>query len=432
MLSETYSFIIQIVNDIIRVWNVEIYVYGAIVSVAPYEILKDFSGLKGAIVGDPEDIIYDMYNGILRDKSMNNELNIIYGGLFNIEKNRYSSESLITYGKIREHIRINTSNGCLHDCSFCILNKRHGISNEMILCVRNMKDVFKEIIYIYEKYNITSFFFNDRNIVDGGKERLWELCSYLEEYGESFSFCAFARADSFTYEDLDLLKCLRKNGFVMFDIGIEAGNDADLALYNKQNTIVFDLFSKTDIDIRTNFIMINPFSTWDRLAENYMFLKENEIHTWQCFVSKLKLFCGTALFRKACDEGRIIDRQSPKAVFDYQCKDPFADDYKKFAEWLIREKKDWVEKSFINEKTLERIREIMVKENIIYEKYANRVENIKRELAHESSDYFSFILDKNVDKAYLTFDNFRVNLERQYFKIAVLWKQVNRVLNNHA
>lgn len=287
-------------------------------------------------------------------------------------------------------------------------------------------------LYIYEKYGVISFFFNDRNIVDGGKERLWELCSYLESYETSFSFCAFARADSFSENDLQLLRYLRKNGFVMFDIGIDAGNDSDLLLYNKQvqiekNSEIFRILKKADIDIRVNFIMLNPFSTYNTIVENYNFLKKNKVFLWRSYISELKLFYGTSLFQAAYDDGLLSSVHSPGEVYEYQCINSFANEYKLFLEWVLKEKTDVLNKTVMNEKTLEHICEMMGVNDILYQVFADKLNAIKDELAFESSRYFAFILEHNIDKGYSEFNAFQNSLEKIFFKIAVLWNKVNKM-----
>lgn len=148
ILPEAYDVCKRLVNEITNNSDVQIYAYGAMVSVAPNEVLKDIAGLKGVIVGDSEEIIASMYEGDIQLIKEKCESRVLYGGLFDITKIETASESLIKYGKINSHIRINTTNGCLHDCSFCILNKKYGIPKGSQFFVRNMKDVFDEIVYI--------------------------------------------------------------------------------------------------------------------------------------------------------------------------------------------------------------------------------------------------------------------------------------------
>lgn len=360
ILPETYSICRALVNDISsNNKEVRVYVYGAMVSVAPNEVLKDIVGLSGVIVGDAEEVIDSMC--CENDSNIQNKNNskIIYGELFDLKKLKNASEALVKYGKVNSHVRINTTNGCLHNCSFCVLNKKYGNGVVNKFTVRDMKDVYNEIIYIYEKHGITSFYINDRNITDAGKQRLFELCSLFENYGVKFTFFAFARADSFNEEDINLLKLMRKNGFIMLDIGIEAGNDSDLSVYNKQiskekNKEIIKLLERANIGIRINFIMLNPFSTYATLCENYLFLSENKVYIWRNYVSLLKLFFGTQLYKESLKNNLLLEDYSISNVYAYRCNDDFANEYKKYIEWIESEKIDILNNTFKNEKNFGR------------------------------------------------------------------------------
>ncbi len=435
ILPETYSICRALVNDISsNNKEVRVYVYGAMVSVAPNEVLKDIVGLSGVIVGDAEEVIDSMC--CENDSNIQNKNNskIIYGELFDLKKLKNASEALVKYGKVNSHVRINTTNGCLHNCSFCVLNKKYGNGVVNKFTVRDMKDVYNEIIYIYEKHGITSFYINDRNITDAGKQRLFELCSLFENYGVKFTFFAFARADSFNEEDINLLKLMRKNGFIMLDIGIEAGNDSDLSVYNKQiskekNKEIIKLLERANIGIRINFIMLNPFSTYATLCENYLFLSENKVYIWRNYVSLLKLFFGTQLYKESLKNNLLLEDYSISNVYAYRCNDDFANEYKKYIEWIESEKIDILNNTFKNEKILEDILEIFHLNSSIEEKFSEKLKAIKEQMAYEISQYFSFILDEDVQKAYSEFDNFQDKLECMYFKINIMWNKINKELN---
>ena len=72
------------------------------------------------------------------------------------------------------------------------------------LSYRDVEDVFNEIIYLYNKYKIRFFHFNDatfEGVGEKGKERMEKLCNLLISYPIKFSFRCFVRAGSFVNEE---------------------------------------------------------------------------------------------------------------------------------------------------------------------------------------------------------------------------------------
>lgn len=80
-------------------------------------------------------------------------------------------------------------------------------------------------------------------------------------------------------------------------------------------------------------------------------------------------------------------------------------------------------------KILEDILEIFHLNSSIEEKFSEKLKAIKEQMAYEISQYFSFILDEDVQKAYSEFDNFQDKLECMYFKINIMWNKINKELN---
>ena len=212
------------------------------------------------------------------------------------------------YLKQSLHVDLNTSSGCVGNCSFCgsIRRKWSGRAPEVI---------YAEIKRIKEEYNLRSFLFADSSFEDPGKlgkERIGKLVEYLAADTDKYSFSANIRAESFTEcpADLELLKRMRQVGFTQLFIGIEAGNSEDLKLYNKkaslaENEAVIPLLKSCDIAPFWGFIMFNPYSTQERLAQNYDFLVKNETPITYHYMSYITLYNNTDIYNLAKADGLV-------------------------------------------------------------------------------------------------------------------------------
>lgn len=168
------------------------------------------------------------------------------------------------------------NNVCTGNCSFC--TERHGK-----IVYKNINQVVDQIEYVYQNYKIEKVYFTDDNILDPNtqkaKQHLRELCIELQKRKMKLSYQCYIKAFSLknTEEDHALLSLMRDTGFVEIFIGIEAGNQEDLDLYNKFTTVednyeIIKLLREHDIFPIMGYIAFNPYSTRDRIRQNFRFL----------------------------------------------------------------------------------------------------------------------------------------------------------------
>lgn len=226
--------------------------------------------------------------------------------------------------------RLTASRGCCANCSFCSFNSYSNKMKSRRWQGREIQDIYNEVIDIYSRFGIRSFTFNDGSFEDPGKlgkERIREFCNLIMAYPVKFHFWCFLRAETFREEDTELIKLMKKAGFSEVFIGVEAGNDADLKVYNKRATMEDNrrsirLFEDNDINVLFGFIMFNPFSTRDSLRENYEFLVENNNWRPHAFAGKVALFYKTALHIRCENEGLLTENFSYLNPMGYRFKDP--------------------------------------------------------------------------------------------------------------
>lgn len=204
--------------------------------------------------------------------------------------------------------------GCVGRCSFCTqvnyYNKWIG---------RSAKDLFDEIKYIYENSSVRQFMFTGGSFEDPGrlgKEKIKELCNLLLSNNIKVNIIAFLRADTFhdNADDIELLKLMHDAGINQIVVGIESGNDEDLRIYNKRanvddNKRTLRLLSDADMYWKyMGFINFNPYSTMEKLKQNFLFLKEIKACFLYDYTSKLMIHYDTLAYKMALERGVITEK----------------------------------------------------------------------------------------------------------------------------
>ncbi len=131
--------------------------------------------------------------------------------------------------------------GCPYPCVFC--NAQRFLGNELIgVRTRSPANVVKEIAALEPLIRQTNDYLHiyDATFVTPSKEnRIWmnAFCDEMEKRELSLPFDAFIRADSFDIDkekDRALLLRLRGIGMISTYLGLEAGDDQQMDIYNKK------------------------------------------------------------------------------------------------------------------------------------------------------------------------------------------------------
>ncbi|MHB1392556.1 MAG: B12-binding domain-containing radical SAM protein [Clostridia bacterium] len=304
--------------------------------------------------------------------------------------------------------RISTSRGCCANCSFCSHNSYNKVIQSKRWRGRKMKDVFDEIISIYERYGIRSFTFNDGSFEDPGelgKQRIKELCNLIIAYPVKFHLWCFLRADTFTEKDVDTIRLMKEAGFTEVFIGIESGNDEDLKVYNKKATITdnvrsISLFQDNGINVLFGFIMFNPMSTKETLRADYEFLKNYKDWRPSAYINRIAIYYNTILHKECEKVGLLRQDFSYLNPMGYNYLDS---DVEKIWDFIANK----LQKSMLFTKG---DLDLFYFSNFYYNmlalfpketgKFAVRFEKIMNDFASELSEYFKYIyVDYNLDMA---------------------------------
>lgn len=297
---------------------------GPLATDAAREILEDCKDIDLVVLGDGEETYCELAEAIEKgkdyssmehvlvqnDKDASNKVPFITDIANKPWVSRQYLEQVISRGFMTA--RLTTARGCCSSCAFCSHNSYTRGTNK-VWRGRDIEDVYKEIIYLYEKYGIQSFSINDGSFEDPGrvgKERVKKFCNLIINSGLKFHFWSFLRAETFNEADLQLVQAMRQAGFTTVFIGVESQNIDDLTFYHKRatpqdNIRALELFKNCGINVIYGFILFNPRSDKISLKENYKFLKSIECWRPHVFVSRLDIYYKTQM-HKQCRELGVL------------------------------------------------------------------------------------------------------------------------------
>ncbi len=222
------------------------------------------------------------------------------------------------------------SRGCYNDCSFCSIRQFYSEAHGPKRRARSPGNVVDEIEALYKERNARIFIFEDDDLVmRGHRQRLWveDLVAELARRGlaDDILWRVSCRVD-----DIDgrILTLMKSAGLMSVYVGIESGNDAGLATYNKHYCVMdiyraFEVLKKTGISFEFGFMLLNPDSTMDSLRKDIEFLKGMRAYgDATVHFTKMVPYAGTAIERRLKEEGRLTGGiDSP----DYNYLDPRLD-----------------------------------------------------------------------------------------------------------
>lgn len=218
--------------------------------------------------GGPRDYIEDLDNFSISASAWN---------LINIkEYAKYSNWN----GSLKEkfYIPMLTSRGCPFDCVFCCNKDVVGKSFR----ARSPKNVFDEIKFLYEKYDVKEIHFFDA-VFNCDIERAKEICNLIIDSGLkiSFAFPHGVRADIMTDELIDLFK---RAGVYKLVYGVETASSRLQKEIKKNLNInqVKDVIKKTSdagIIVGGYFMLGFPTESYEEMQETIKFAVESDLDT---------------------------------------------------------------------------------------------------------------------------------------------------------
>lgn len=334
---------------------------------------------------------------------------------------RYNKE----YYKKNLHIDLNSSSGCVGNCSFCGSLRRKWSG-------RTPQSIADHIYNTERQTNIHSFYFSDSSFEDPGeigKVRISEIADAIRERGINCSFSANIRAETFKDDvpDIALLSKLQQVGFSQLFIGVESGNAQDLIIYNKRASVmdnrrIIGLLKKVGIEPFWGFIMFNPYSTQQTLTENCRFLADMQSYISYHYISFLTIYNGTSIYKRTQEDGLLKHDGRNNITYTLQDKD---------TEQLYQ----WVSNNIINSELLNVMKQSRDFFHLFYYMkpllpdletlYGREIKEMKEVLSSINQDFFmSIYTSGDLEQADIRLPSFAQEIRRIWAKLSYVQAQV--------
>ncbi|NKZ05485.1 B12-binding domain-containing radical SAM protein [Actinomadura latina] len=221
---------------------------------------------------------------------------------------------------------VSTSRGCMAHCTFCQSgnygNRYHRLPKWR---ARSAANIAAELTNLIREHQITAVSFVDDDFFGGdgqGNERAYELARLLHTLPGGIHFSIECRINEL---DEPLFQALRAAGLRRVLIGIEAANEADLALFAKKTTNAqaaraISSLRSLDIDFSLGFIMFQPLSSLDAIGENLTFLHRHRVAAHRQLVNRLELYPAAPLTRYFQRKG--VELREEGYRIEYEFSDP--------------------------------------------------------------------------------------------------------------
>ena len=306
------------------------------------EILKENSFIDYVVSYEGEETIAELTDCISKSKTVEDIKGLTYrnksGDIIknairqprtNLDSLPYPSRAI--HEKVRQKFfYIAGSRGCLGGCSFCGETSIKKEISPPYVRLRSAESVVDEMQFLINKYKINSFRLTDATFEDPGSDgfrRANDIFNMIIARDIKVSLHIFTRAELVVKEPDSYFEKAKKAGVECFYIGIEAGNDNDLKLYNKKASVVINLEAinkvrKAGIHVCIGFICFNPYSTHESLLANAKFLKDvNFSHVFYLYQTRLEILPQSLMIKKLKDDGLIHSFDYKSYFYDYDFMD---------------------------------------------------------------------------------------------------------------
>jgi radical SAM superfamily enzyme YgiQ (UPF0313 family) len=180
----------------------------------------------------------------------------------------------------RNAAQLIASRGCARTCSFCSIHMFYRLAPGKVVRTRRPAEVAREMRYLYDDRGATIFLFQDDDFPIFGRvwhrwcRELLEEIAHQDLVGRAL-WKINCRADAV---DPVLLAEMRDAGLYLVYMGLESGSDEGLRTLHKQTTVdqnirAVETLKELDIAFDFGFMMLDPSSTFESIAENVAFLR---------------------------------------------------------------------------------------------------------------------------------------------------------------
>lgn len=209
--------------------------------------------------------------------------------------------NLIKYDKLRI-LPLLTSRGCPFNCTFCFhFNRLHR--------AHSVDYVMENIKFLKNKYGINVMYIID-DLFNFDRDRTIELCERI--YGEKLGVYFFAGGGKPSLVTAEMLKSMKKAGFIRFSYGIESGSQKILDIMQKKTTVAqnynaLKLAKENNVPYFANMVIGMPGENIQTLKETKKFLIDAGLSTKDFYASWAVAYPGTPLFEWMRKNGMVSD-----------------------------------------------------------------------------------------------------------------------------
>ncbi len=209
---------------------------------------------------------------------------------------------------------LSSSRGCYGRCAFCSIAAFYRLAPGPIWRARPPLHVVNEMSEVALRWAPAAFEFVDDNFMGVGQEggsRARTIAEELLRRGLTTPFSFACRADNV---EAGLFRYLQRAGLDEVFLGVESGAPEALRRYDKRSTVeqavrALAVLLHVGVRPRLGFIMFDPYTTLEQLAQNLIFLKAENRYRWlaapDLLHSRLIAFSGTPMANRLQQEGNI-------------------------------------------------------------------------------------------------------------------------------
>lgn len=301
-----------------EVWKCPVILIGPHVTATPHDTLKDSNLIDGIALGEFDETIKDLANGVAMEKCkgvarkedgevvLNKPRKLI--DVNKLSMPSWSGVDIRDYydaGKKYPFITIIGDRSCYNACSFCFERFTTHKGNWRQMAVDRFLDEIEYDLRIFP--NIKEIMVeNDTMVGKKTEDYLYELCDEIEQRKLNFTWSANARAD---FENTDLLKRLKSNGLRWVCVGYESGNQEILNNVGKnvslEQTIRFTQATKqSGIKVNGCFMVGLPGETKETAQKTIDFALQLNPHSLQ--ISGAVPYPGTPFYYWVKKNGYLV------------------------------------------------------------------------------------------------------------------------------
>lgn len=266
------------------------------------EVTDYFTGNSDRKIEDIKGIVFEKDGEVVRTEKRNliSDLDVIpfpARDTMNMAKDRKSTVNILT------------ARGCMGNCLFCSVNAFNKLSNGRKWRGRSIDSIVDELEQLQ---NMGAKYIKviDDSFLEQERDEQWakEFSEKVKERGIDVSLRGSLKADQ--VEDRKI-KYLKEAGFHSFACGIENGSNTALKRMNKSanletNRKALDILKKHEIYVQAGYILFDDNTTFEKLKENYDFLREYDWIITKGIFSEMFAADGTLYTEKLKKEDKIV------------------------------------------------------------------------------------------------------------------------------